>query len=55
MLDFLQSKFQECQSDYDEIGITIDNAKRFIGESTGYSSEAEHQKVRLESIGLLSN
>ena len=51
-LTFLQSKFQECQSDYDEIGITIDNAKRFIGESTGYSSEAEHQKVRLESIGL---
>src|SRR5699024_9990473 len=48
-LTFLQSKLQECQTDYDELGINIDNAKRFIGESTGYSSEAEHQKVRLES------
>ena len=42
-LTFLQSKLQEYQTDYDEIGINIDNAKRFIGESTGYSSEAEHQ------------
>ena len=51
-LIFLQSQLQGCQIDYDEIGINIENAKRFIGESTGYSSEAEHQKVRLESIGL---
>lgn len=51
-LTFLQSKLQECQTEYAEIGINIENAKRFIGESTGYSSEAEHQKMRLESIGL---
>lgn len=51
-LTLLQSKLQECQTDYNEIGFNIDNAKRFIGESIGYSNEAEHQKVRLESIGL---
>lgn len=51
-LTFLQSKLQEYQTDYDELGINIDNAKRFVGETMGYSSEAEHQKTRLESIGL---
>src|SRR5699024_10484854 len=35
-----------------EIGISIDNARKFVGETTGYSGEAQHQKMRLESIGL---
>lgn len=51
-LTFLQSKHQEVQNDYDEIGINIDNAKKFFGETSGYYNEAQHQKVRLESIGL---
>lgn len=51
-LTFLQSKHQEVQNDYDEIEINIDNAKKFVGETSGYYNEAQHQKVRLESIGL---
>lgn len=51
-LTFLQSKLQEIRDEYDEIGSSIDNAKKFAGETTGYSSEAAHQKRRLESIGL---
>lgn len=51
-LTFLQSKLQEVQDEYDEIGSSIDNAKRFAGETNGYFGEAQHQKMRLESIGL---
>jgi hypothetical protein len=51
-LTFLQSRLQEMRDEFSEIGINIDNAKKFIGETTGYFSEAQHQKMRLESIGL---
>lgn len=51
-LTFLQNRLQDIHSELDEIEISIDNAKRFIGETKGYSSEAQHQKLRLESIGL---
>lgn len=51
-LTFLQNRLQDMHSELDEIEISIDNAKRFIGETRGYSSEAQHQKLRLESIGL---
>lgn len=51
-LTFLQSKLQELRDEFDEIGISIDNARKFIGETTGYFGEAQHQKMRLESIGL---
>lgn len=51
-LTFLQNRLQDMHSELDEIEINIDNAKRFIGETRGYSSEAQHQKLRLESIGL---
>lgn len=51
-LTFLQSERQKMQEDCDEIGINIENAKKFVGETMGYSGEARHQKVRLESIGL---
>lgn len=51
-LTFLQSERQKMQEDCDEIGINIENAKKFVGETMGYSGEAQHQKVRLESIGL---
>lgn len=51
-LTFLQSKLQEIRDEFDEIGISLDNARKFVGETTGYSGEAQHQKIRLESIGL---
>ncbi len=54
-LTFLQSKLQETRNEYDEIGLNLDNARKFAGETSGYSDEAQHQKVRLESIGLFEN
>lgn len=51
-LTFLQSKLQEIRDEFDEIGISLDNARNFVGETAGYSGEAQHQKMRLESIGL---
>ena len=54
-LTILQNKLIECQNDYNTIRNKIENARRFIGESTRYSNEAEHQKKRLESIGLFEN
>ena len=51
-LTFLQSKLQEIRDEFDEIGISRDNARKFVGETAGYSGEAQHQKMRLESIGL---
>lgn len=54
-LTFLQSRLQELQDEDDEISSSIDNAKRFAGEASGYYSEAHHQKMRLESIGLFEH
>lgn len=51
-LTFLQSKLQEIRDEFDEIGISLDNARKFVGETAGYYGEAQHQKMRLESIGL---
>ena len=51
-LTFLQSKLQEIRDEFDEIGISLDNARKFVGETAGYSGEAQYQKMRLESIGL---
>ena len=51
-LTFLQSKLQEIRDEFDEIGISLDNARKFAGETAGYSGEVQHQKMRLESIGL---
>ena len=51
-LTFLQSKLQEIRDEFDEIGISLDNARKFVGETAGYSGEAQHQTMRLESIGL---
>lgn len=51
-LTFLQSKLREIRDEFDEIGISLDNAIKFVGETAGYFGEAQHQKMRLESIGL---
>ncbi|MFR5632696.1 MAG: DUF3732 domain-containing protein [Monoglobales bacterium] len=51
-LTFLQNELEKNKNDLEEINISLDNARRFIGETVGYYSEAHHQKKRLESIGL---
>lgn len=51
-LTFLQNELQEMRDALDEINISLDNARKFVGETKGYSVEAQHQKLRLESIGL---
>ena len=51
-LTFLQSKLQEIRDAFDEIGMSLDNARKFVEETSGYSEEAQHQKMRLKSIGL---
>ena len=51
-LTFLQNERQKIQEECDDIGINIENAKKFVGETAGYYGEAQHQKIRLESIGL---
>jgi cell division protein FtsB len=51
-LSFLQSQLKSNQEELDIIGEDIRNAKRFAGETFGYVNEAEHQKMRLQSIGL---
>ena len=51
-LTFLQSKLQKIRDEFDEIGNSLDNARKFVEETTGYSGEAQHQKMRLKSIGL---
>lgn len=51
-LTSLQSKLHEAQNDLNEIKENLNSAKRYWGETTGYTSEVEHQKLRLESIGL---
>lgn len=54
-LTSLQNKLQEARSQYDDLGASLDNARKFIGEASGYSGEALHQKMRLESIGLFDH
>ena len=51
-LIFLQSELQKIQNEVDDIGINLDNARKLVKETSGYSGEAEYQKMRLESIGL---
>ena len=54
-LTFLQSKLQDAQNECDDIGSSLENARKFVGEASGYSGEAQHQKKRLESIGLFEH
>ena len=54
-LSFLQSKLLKVQEQIDYIDEDIRNAKTFVGETKGYIDETEHQKMRLQSIGLFEN
>ena len=51
-LTFLQSQLAETRQELEETELNLSNAKVFMGETSGYHGEAQHQKMRLESIGL---
>ena len=51
-LSFLQNELSKIRSEADSIAEDIRNAKSFAGETNGFVSEIEHQKIRLQSIGL---
>lgn len=51
-LSYLQNQLEICQNELDELNEAITNAKNFAGETGGFFDEAEHQKMRLTSIGL---
>lgn len=51
-ISLLQSQLQLNEQEIDELSIDIRNSEEFLGQVRGYSEEVEHQKNRLESIGL---
>lgn len=51
-ISFLQSQLQLKEQEIDGLSIDIRNSEEFLGQVRGYSEEVEHQKSRLESIGL---
>ena len=54
-LSFLQTELLTNQNNIDFIDEDVRSAKTFVGETKGYVDETEHQKMRLESIGLFEN
>ena len=51
-ISLLQNQLQIMEQEIDELSIDIRNSEEFLGQVRGYSEEVEHQKSRLESIGL---
>lgn len=51
-ISFLQSQLQQIEQDIDGLSIDIRNSEEFLKQVRGYSEEIDHQKNRLESIGL---
>ncbi len=51
-ISLLQSQLQQIEQKIDDLSIDIRNTQEFLGQMRGYSDEIEHQKCRLESIGL---
>ena len=48
----LQTELENVEEEIDKLSIEIENAEEYMGVIRGYNSEIEHQKSRLESIGL---
>ena len=48
----LQASLSQVDSEIDDLDYKLEEAKRFLLVTNDYTSEARHQKVRLESIGL---
>ena len=51
-LSFLQNQRTLINDELNDIEFSLSEAKRFLGETNGFAVEAQHQKTRLESIGL---
>lgn len=51
-LSFLQTQLTQANDELDDIEFNLSEAKLYCGETTGFTDEAQHQKTRLESIGL---
>ncbi|WP_083717286.1 DUF3732 domain-containing protein [Mailhella massiliensis] len=54
-LSMLQSKLAQANDELDEIRLNISEAKLYSGETNDFTTEALHQKIRLESIGLFKS
>ena len=54
-LSFLQTQLRQANDELHNIDFTISEAKVFSGETSGFTDEANHQKKRLESIGLFES
>ena len=51
-ISMLQSQLEKTQQEIDGLSIDIRNTEEFLGQVKGYGTEVNHQKSRLESIGL---
>jgi len=51
-ISLLQSQLIEIKNQIDSVSIDIRNTEEFLGQVKGYGTEVDHQKKRLESIGL---
>ena len=51
-LSSLQTQLEEKREELRNVENSIDEAKKYLSDAKGYNGEKEHQKVRLESIGL---
>ena len=51
-LTTLQTQLKEKEDELDEIQESIIEARSYLSDASGFKGELEHQKVRLESIGL---
>jgi hypothetical protein len=51
-ISLLQSQLRQKNDELDALSLDIRDAEEFVHQIQGYSNEAEHQKSRLESIGL---
>lgn len=51
-LSTLQTKLREKEDELSDLQDSISEARSYLAEASGFKGELEHQKVRLESIGL---
>lgn len=51
-LSTLQTKLREKEDELSDLQDSINEARSYLADASGFKGELEHQKVRLESIGL---
>ena len=51
-LSALQTQLKDKENEYAELQDSINEARIYLADASGFSGELAHQKVRLESIGL---